>query len=53
MQTKGLMEIVVLNLLLTAGVISTTVFSALVLMAVATTVLTKPSLALIQHFSKS
>lgn len=52
MQTKGLMEIVVLNLLLTAGVINTTVFSALVLMAVATTVLTKPSLALIQRFSK-
>lgn len=53
MQTKGLMEIVVLNLLLAAGVINTTVFSALVLMAVTTTVLTKPSLALIQRFSKS
>ncbi|MDB5169388.1 MAG: cation:proton antiporter [Candidatus Saccharibacteria bacterium] len=46
MQTKGLMEIVVLNILLSLGIINRTVFSALVLMAVATTLLTKPSLAL-------
>lgn len=44
MQTKGLMEIVVLNILLAEGIISTTVFSALVLMAITTTFLTKPSI---------
>lgn len=42
MQTKGLMEVVVLNILLSKGIINTTVFSALVLMAVATTFFTKP-----------
>lgn len=53
MQTKGLMEIVVLNILLNAGIINTTVFSALVLMAVITTILTKPSLLLIQKLSNN
>jgi Kef-type K+ transport system membrane component KefB len=51
MQTKGLMEVVVLNILLSAKIINTTVFSALVLMAVTTTLLTKPFLSLINRFS--
>ena len=38
-QTKGLMELVVLTVLLDRGIITTNVFSALVLMAVLTTML--------------
>lgn len=53
MQTKGLMEIVVLNILLAHGIINTTVFSALVLMAVATTFLTKPSILLASRIAGS
>jgi Kef-type K+ transport system membrane component KefB len=51
MQTKGLMEVVVLNILLSAHLINSAVFSALVLMAVTTTLLTKPSLHLIDALS--
>lgn len=43
-QTKGLMEVVVLNILLDRGVISNTVFSALTLMAVTSTALVMPLL---------
>ncbi len=42
MQCKGLMEVVVVTILLDAGIISIGFFSVLVLMAVATTLLTKP-----------
>jgi Kef-type K+ transport system membrane component KefB len=52
MQTKGLMEVVILNILLQAGIINVTVFSALVLMAVVTTFLTKPLLLLIDVLLK-
>ncbi|MFJ1253309.1 cation:proton antiporter [Cupriavidus sp. CuC1] len=41
-QTKGLMEVVVLGILLEAGLIGMTAFSGLLLMALATTVLAKP-----------
>lgn len=41
-QTKGLMELIVLTILLDRGVIGTNVFSALVLMAVLTTMLAMP-----------
>jgi Kef-type K+ transport system membrane component KefB len=41
-QTKGLMELVVLTVLLDRGVISTSAFSALTLMAVITTLLAMP-----------
>jgi Kef-type K+ transport system membrane component KefB len=41
-QTKGLMEVVVLTILLEDGIISTTVFSALTLMAVISTALVMP-----------
>jgi Kef-type K+ transport system membrane component KefB len=47
MQCKGLMEIVVLTLLLDAGIISPACFSAMVLMALATTAATKPLAALL------
>jgi Kef-type K+ transport system membrane component KefB len=42
LQTKGLMELIVLTILLDQGIISVNVFSALVLMAVATTALAQP-----------
>ncbi len=42
MQTKGLMEVVVLAVLLEAGLIGRTVFSGLVAMAVITTILAAP-----------
>src|SRR5205823_11194615 len=41
-QTKGLMELIVLTILLDRGIIATNVFSALVLMAVLTTMLAMP-----------
>ncbi len=42
LQTKGLMEVIVLTVLLDAGIVSTNVFAALVLMAVVTTALAMP-----------
>jgi Kef-type K+ transport system membrane component KefB len=42
MQCKGLMEVIVLTILLDAGVISQRTFVALVVMALVTTVVTKP-----------
>jgi K+:H+ antiporter len=42
MQTKGLMEVVVLSVLLDAGLIGRSLFSALVAMAMLCTVLTVP-----------
>jgi Kef-type K+ transport system membrane component KefB len=47
MNTRGLMELIVLNIGLDLGVISPTLFAMLVLMAVVTTVATTPMLALI------
>src|SRR5258708_33932105 len=41
-QTKGLMELIVLTILLDRGIIATNVFSALVLMAVLTTMRAMP-----------
>ena len=49
MQCKGLMDVVVLSVLLDAGILAPTAFSALVLMAVVTTAATKPMLMLIDH----
>lgn len=46
MPCKGLMEVIVLTILWEAGIISGMVFSALVLMAVATTALTQPMTSL-------
>ena len=42
MPCKGLMEVIVLTILLDARVLSVSAFSALVLMAIATTALTQP-----------
>jgi Kef-type K+ transport system membrane component KefB len=42
LQTKGLMELIVLTVLLDSGIISANVFSALVLMAVVSTALAMP-----------
>ncbi len=49
MNTRGLMELIVLNIGLELGVISPTLFAMLVLMALATTVATTPVLHLISR----
>ncbi len=49
MNTRGLMELVVLNIGLDLGVISPTVFTMMVLMAVVTTVMTSPLLTWLQR----
>lgn len=51
MQCKGLLDVVVLSVLLDAGILAPAAFSALVLMAVATTAATKPMLMLIDRLS--
>jgi Kef-type K+ transport system membrane component KefB len=45
MNTRGLMEIIILNIGLDVGVISTTAFTMMVLMALVTTLMTSPLLA--------
>jgi len=47
MNTRGLMELIVLNIGLELGVISPTLFAMMVLMALATTIATSPLLSLI------
>jgi len=47
MNTRGLMELVILNIGLDIGVISPTLFSMMVMMALCTTFMTTPALALI------
>ena len=47
MQCKGLMEVIVLNMLLQGGIITSLLFSAMILMAVVTTAITKPVVLLI------
>lgn len=49
MNTRGLMELVVLNIGLDLGVISPTVFTMMVLMALVTTVMTSPLVAWLQR----
>ena len=44
MNTRGLMELIVLNIGLDLGVISPTLFAMMVLMALATTMATAPAL---------
>jgi Kef-type K+ transport system membrane component KefB len=48
MNTRGLMELIVLNVGLDLGVISPTLFAMMVLMALATTLATTPLLALLE-----
>ncbi len=47
MNTRGLMELIVLNIGLDLGVISPSLFSMMVLMAIITTVITTPALAFV------
>lgn len=47
MNTRGLMELIVLNIGLDLGVISPTLFAMMVIMAIATTVATSPALQLL------
>jgi Kef-type K+ transport system membrane component KefB len=49
MNTRGLMELIVLNVGLDLGVISPTLFAMLVLMALVATLLTTPVLQVLQH----
>jgi Kef-type K+ transport system membrane component KefB len=51
MNTRGLMELIVLNIGLDLGVISPTLFAMLVLMALATTIATSPLLSLLERNS--
>lgn len=53
MNTRGLMELVVLNIGLELGVISTPVFTMMVIMALVTTFMTGPALDLINKLFKS
>jgi hypothetical protein len=48
MNTRGLMELIVLNIGLDLGVISPTLFAMMVLMAIATTIMTTPVLQLLR-----
>lgn len=53
MNTRGLMELVVLNIGYDMGILSTEIFSLMVLMALLTTMMTSPLLNWINYFSKS
>lgn len=50
MNTRGLMELIVLNIGYDLGVLSPTVFTMMVLMALVTTFMTSPALSAIQYF---
>ena len=47
MNTRGLMELVILNIGLELGLINQTLFSMMVLMALATTILTTPLIEIV------
>ncbi len=53
MNTRGLMELIVLNVGLDLGVISPTLFAMMVLMALVTTLMTTPIVLGIQHGSRA
>lgn len=53
MNTRGLIELVILNVGLDLGVISPTLFSIMVIMALATTFMTTPMLALLSQKAKA
>ena len=52
MNTRGLMELIVLNIGYDLGILSPEIFAIMVLMALATTFMTGPSLSLINFVSK-
>jgi Kef-type K+ transport system membrane component KefB len=53
MNTRGLMELVILSVGLDVGAISPTLYAMMVLMAVATTVMTSPLLALAERHARA
>lgn len=53
MNTRGLMELVVLNIGYDLGILSPEIFAMMVIMALVTTVMTGPTLDLINYFFKS
>ncbi len=53
LNTRGLVELIVLNIGLDLGVLSPTLFSMLVIMALVTTMMASPILALLNKFSRS
>jgi Kef-type K+ transport system membrane component KefB len=53
MNTRGLMELVILSIGLDVGAISPTLYAMMVLMALATTVMTAPLLALLERRSRT
>ncbi len=53
MNTRGLMELVVLNIGYDLGILTTEVFTMMVIMALVTTCMTGPALNLINFFSKA
>jgi Kef-type K+ transport system membrane component KefB len=53
MNTRGLIELVILNVGLEMGVISPTLFSIMVIMALVTTFMTTPTLALLSQNARS
>jgi Kef-type K+ transport system membrane component KefB len=53
MNTRGLMELIVLNIGYDLGILSPEIFAIMVLMALATTFMTGPSLDLINYFFKN
>lgn len=53
MNTRGLMELVVLNIGYDLGVLTPTIFAMMVIMALVTTFMTGPALDLIQYFFRS
>jgi Kef-type K+ transport system membrane component KefB len=52
MNTRGLMELIVLNIGYDLGILSPTIFTMMVLMALVTTFMTCPALSLIDYFGK-
>jgi len=52
MQTKGLMEIIVLNILLSANIINSTIFSAMIMMAITSTIIAKPIYLMIEKYQQ-
>jgi Kef-type K+ transport system membrane component KefB len=53
MNTRGLMELIVLNIGYDLGILTQTFFSIMILMAVATTLMTGPCLDIIDQYSKT
>ena len=50
MNTRGLMELIVLNIGLDLGVISPTLFAMMVIMALVTTMITSPVIQLLSQY---